>query len=1261
MKHELSLTATDIDTWADSKLAQTHLPLLVRRLVFATASGLAAASFRAGEGVALPGWDGIVEATGSAVYVPAGPSFWEMGTDQDIKGKADDDYGKRTADPLGAVPNTSAFVFVTPRRWSMKGKWKTIHTGTWREVRVYDADDIEAWLDEAPAVRTWLARLLGKRPDGVIDLEGYLQGWSGVTQKALSPELVLAGRGEVVAKLRAWVSGPPAVLTLRGETVEEAIAVVAAASLDAGDLAAQRLASRGIVVEAVQAWRDLAAGGKPLVLISKLGPGMDTAASAAAQGHHVLVPLDRSAPPANGELAIPRIGRQAAEEALRGMGLDEGRAQQVVRSAGGSLTVLRRQFAINQSLLEPPWVRTADARTLAGVLLLGGWDESSPADKALVERLASRNYADVEGALVEAERLPDAPLRRSGTVWQWVSREDAWTYLASRLTVAGLRLYAGVAAEVLGSLQPKFDLPAGQRFAAAVHGKQTPHSTWLREGLAASLGLLAVRADALTESVRAQTAGLVDGVVAGTLAAATDWRCWASLGELLQVLAEASPDAFLDAVDTALAAGPTDWKKLFEEAGPTGSPSHSGLLWALELLAWSPQHLSRAALLLAKLDAVDPGGTRGNRPSASLLGILSGWYPQTAAPLATRLKVADLIAARLPDVGWRLLVRLLPSTKGSFALPHPQPRWRDWAVSWLPDVAMPAVAQHVAEVHKRLLAQAGEDAARWVDVVKALDDLPQPQCEEAVDALAGKVTKDWPRDGRLKLWECLRDVLHHHRSFPDADWAFGEAIVGKVDALYAACAPESLAERNAWAFAYRVHLPSPPKGGDIREEARLTNELRRGSIEAIVAAGGVDALIAFGRSVERPEIVGSVAAGVVTAPADEDRILCACLPATDEKERALGRGFLGARSWAGAPALVSTLDRLRAQEGWAPDVQASALGPFPLNDDTWAVARRWGGEVEQAYWARVDAQRLRLGPKDIAYAAERLLASGRPDAVLALGDELFDGEAHAPRLDLDLVFRALDAYLVPPPDPNATKRAPVGSYELGLVFEALETVNGVDEGRLALLEFAYLLVLEDARKPPKVLHRVLASDPASFVEVLKTLYRAEGDPKTEADADTKALAQASYRLLRSWKGLPGQSDGGALDGAALREWITAVRRDCAAAGREKVGDLRLGEVLARSPVGENAAWPHEAVRELLESVDSPELARGFSLAVRNSRGVVRKSIGEGGGQERALAAKYAGYAEALSVESPKTAAVLRKIATSYEREGAEEDEEAKLD
>ena len=83
-----------------------------------------------------------------------------------VTSKANDDYQKRTENPLGLDMATATFVFVSSRRWNSKRKWEREcrEEGKWRDVRAYDADDLVAWLQQSPEVAEWFAGLIYRLP-----------------------------------------------------------------------------------------------------------------------------------------------------------------------------------------------------------------------------------------------------------------------------------------------------------------------------------------------------------------------------------------------------------------------------------------------------------------------------------------------------------------------------------------------------------------------------------------------------------------------------------------------------------------------------------------------------------------------------------------------------------------------------------------------------------------------------------------------------------------------------------------------------------------------------------------------------------------------------------------------------------------------------------------------------------------------------------------------------------------------------------------
>jgi hypothetical protein len=95
-------------------------------------------------------------------WIPRGKSGWEFGCDKNAARKAESDHQTRTANVSTQTRKNTTFVFITPRNWSGKGKWATDKKALeeWKDVRGFDASDLEQWLEQSvPAqkrFREWL-------------------------------------------------------------------------------------------------------------------------------------------------------------------------------------------------------------------------------------------------------------------------------------------------------------------------------------------------------------------------------------------------------------------------------------------------------------------------------------------------------------------------------------------------------------------------------------------------------------------------------------------------------------------------------------------------------------------------------------------------------------------------------------------------------------------------------------------------------------------------------------------------------------------------------------------------------------------------------------------------------------------------------------------------------------------------------------------------------------------------------------------------
>ena len=276
----------------------------------------------------------------------------------------------------------------------------------------------------------------------------------------------------------------------------------------------------------------------------------------------------------------------------------------------------------------------------------------------------------------EISLLPGAPIEQKDGRWKVAERLSSWKALGPRMFDGHLDKFQKVAIEVLCERDPQFELPSDQRYAASIHGKVMKHSHSLRKGLAETLALLGSHPQQLTSCSQGKAEGTARSTVSKILKRA-DWELWSSLNDVMPLLAEAAPKEFLDAVENSLSSSPCPFDGVFVQEGPGfgGRNYTTGLLWALETLAWAEEHLIRVIIILGELAARDPGGNWANRPANSLWTILLPWFPQTVAPVAKRIAAVATLQKEQPEVAWKLLINLLPQTHQSTSMSH-RPLWR---------------------------------------------------------------------------------------------------------------------------------------------------------------------------------------------------------------------------------------------------------------------------------------------------------------------------------------------------------------------------------------------------------------------------------------------------------------------------------------------------------------------------------------------------------------------------------------------------------
>ncbi|MDB5581514.1 MAG: hypothetical protein JWR80_6690 [Bradyrhizobium sp.] len=1247
------VSAEDLSNWANMNDAAHSLPTLISHLIQSTTGASIRVEFRSDEGTRYGGWDGLSRSDVASAYVPQGEAGWEIGTQRSgIAGKATDDYRKRTDEPGPLDPANATYVFVTPRHWTKKKEWAQARQqeGPWREVRVYDADDLVHWIELTPAVGLWLATRLRKFQEGMQTLDQAWEEWSRATAQPLTEDLVLSDRDREEAEVLRWLRGEPSVISFQATTADEVVAFFHATLAELPEEVAARYRTRCIVAVTHQAARALVDATGPLIIVlTDPHPGL--AKTLVARGHYVLQAYDERALAQGDVRVLARPSREGIARALEGAGIARTRAEALARDSARNLAILRRRMPSAPDSV-PRWATEPPPQALIAALLAGGWDEENKADTVQIEQLAEQPYDKVTAALMPYVGAFDSPLQKVGSTWRVASPADAWVLLARYFAPADIKRFEAVARTVLSTADPRFDLAPDRRWLAAIEGVRREYSGLLRHGIGQVLIQLALWGDnapAVPDAARR-----AEAIVANLLSGADPQRWW-SLSRDFRLLAEAAPDAFLTAIEDSLDANDPAIAVLFgsDEGGLHGAEYLSDLLWALESLAWSPRLLPRVTHALARLDALDIKPRRwSNGPANSLREIYLLWIPQTNATLEERLRSLDAIRRHEPGTAWKIMLGILPRGHDS-AMPTAHPRWRDFSVEQQEEVTFGLIAHGAAEITARLVADVGIDSARWVALLDRLSDFA-PDADAALEMLERVPMLLRDHGEKMVLWDKLRRVLHHHRQFASAEWSLPPETLDRLEAVYDQLAPHDPVERIAWLFGNGVALIHP--GGGWESEQREVDVVRRDTAGALYAEGGVPAILSLARAVVYPGFVGKALYENGLDAMQLQAMIEASLRSDDASERGVAFGLIVNALAEHDDAWVDQLiDRARCCH-WGDDALMVIFRALPIRATTWNRAAALGDEVEAAYWAGVPAFWLEEG-EDAAFAIRKFISAGRARDALGLADH---SKARVPSALLIELLREAGHHW--PRDGAEHNDVVMFQHHVAEIFQALDLRTDIDEGEFARLEWEYLALLEHSQRPAKVLIKALSEQPSLFIDMIKAVFKPSDDsgvvePEREDKEHVRAMAHQAYRLLSLWDRIPGTREGGDIDATELIVWIEQARTLASAVGRAEIADSQIGNMLSASTMGDDGNWPAEPVRAALDRFHSAAMLDGFGIGKSNRRGVTWRSP-DGGVLERHEASQYRRWADAIVHEHPYTAKALNRLADSYDDRARREDEEA---
>ena len=1183
-----TIKAKQINEWAGSTDAPNLLPVLIRCLIHRTlpAEDIKSIDFPGYEQFYRPGVDGeLCTKTGNA-WVPKGVSEWELSTQKNVIAKIKSDFHKRQP-----INPKASYIAVTARNFPNKRRIEDELS-----IRVYDANNIEQWLEQSSVTALWLSEKMGQKQSALQISSQYWNDWSQETKPAIPINLLLQKREEEKIRLLTNINDTCSrkSIHIAADTRKEAIAFICACVEDNPAFTSIIVDSQEGISQLKQL--NLYKATNNAIVIATEPIARDLPDSITKHVKLIVAEARNERKHVENTIILPRVDNFDI------VFQDFETSKQKYAITRGSISALWRNLANNRAKRHPNWLPKESHHLFLWLTLVGGWDEAYDGDKDILKKLSGiEDFSIWQTFAQKLIHVEDAPLKTSNgdkQAFRLFQRIDAFQLIVDEIIPDNVDRFLELAQDVVtvtdpGLLQPRH------------------YSDFLRDGIVNGIAILSVQNEhhKLLNTLPQKIKKFYNEIFKPE-------KAWYSMASLLPKLAEARPEDFLIELRTALDDRPDEIRLLFHH------PSHisANLLWALEGLAWKPDRLEAIldylCLLQHKFEQ-EMARNIHNRPSNSMRTILHSWLPQTHANIEQRkcalAKLFDLHPAQAAE-----LALSIARYTDNVGYHNYTPLWRDDALgikrvtfaerSEMIFHAIDRLEQYIRDnkhclTHKKKLC---------LDMFASFDWWGPEKLDSMYEAI---LSNKWDAKAKAELYSHAQLTIEQIKYHVKRKTKFAQrkqAVLPVVEKIYKQYTPEDLIEQNLELFDRRQrHFLL---GDDLGERRRI--------FIVKLFDQGISAFVRLVANAKQPEDVAiTISQMPETIPASFLKELLVNLIKSDEindnrlymfmnnifshyaKRDQAAQPFTANKAIEIVKELFSHFDDLSSSR------KAAVLHSIRLDEK---MGRDYideqPEEIQRTYFSRpkqlrkfehIPEKNNQADPEMARWLAKYYLKYKRP----RLAFQTFHLVTDIPPYEL---YKLLRASYVDSEDDGPPEDSWLAQYDLVDALRYLE--NNLDslkgeapsnqdmEKEIVLLETCHLdpseSSKEDQRSNPWLVYRELALNPYLFIQILFAV-------KSTTDQITTL---AAHKIIDHWRSpIPGQEND-TINKDKLKAWVSEARSLGKKHNIAETADYQIGAILANSPVSSTEIEPDQAVCQILEELNSKDMFEGFVITRINNRG-----------------------------------------------------------
>lgn len=1196
------ITATQLANWADDEKSRNLLPKLVKKLIYASKHGVKEVVIPTDEQIQEPGWDGVVTSLSddrdNETFIPNGTCLIEMGTNKNVRAKANDDYSKRCKDSLGYNPKECTYVFVTPRNWSRATTWERdkVKDGIWREVKVINATVLADWIEACPTVESWLSKEYGISING-LDLESFWDEWSTNSEgKKLDLSFAISGRDKVSQELCAKIAQHHDISVICKST-EEALAFSAASLLKYGT---QEQINRTIISYNDNTTKELVKNFKDLIIlhngskISNLNPYLQEKNISIV---YLLPAVSKSigAIPTNC-IDLPDVDIPSFAQALSLTLDDEHLAYQYARDTGRNITILRRRLGFDGTM--PQWSNSKDLIKLLPAFILGMWNEECEGDKKVLEKLTGQNYTIYKQFLNGILHEEDSPFVKVGAEWLLKSPYDVMSLAMPYICDSGLiEILKGICKAITDDVDTTLK---DDWYKKTYHRFNLKYSYSIRRGILRTLILLSVFSD------KEELVNDVNYTISQLTRPNVDWWLTACHSDILSLMAEAAPYNFLKVIENDLHSDNsiirTIFKNDFAHKSLFGNSVHYiSILQALEVTAWLPNCLPIASEILLSLCNLGAKEGHVNSPFTSLKEIFNILFPHTFATTNKRVSVLKNLFYKNQHIAFKLCSELIKGRQSGFSNYSPT-LWRTFG-KYQPIVPNSNEYYLLLSCCVELCCSVDNlSEAEYLSLLDILCDEQKPKIQDNEKKLI--ITTLNKKSPQLKGNQVILKRLHRIDYFD-----YVSSLKKKVQRsnwikkLIETVTPEDLIGQVLWKFDHNYLEPSIYDKDYKNRGTKIYNN-RKAAFNKILKNKGLSGIKELLERTDMPNVIGQLLAGqkvpskyieFVLKFSNNKSFTCAFFRMIYYKHPKI-------------------FNKIITSNTYDENTKCFILSSLAVIDSKIVkYLDSFSENFRKAFWNNIDSN-IYVGKENLDYACSNFCHEERYDVAINLIDI---GNYNDVSITTNTIVEALLGAFTHP-NPMLENLNP---YDLEKIIKDLDSRPDAEDKDVIDIELFFTAWRNEPIDKNSRLVKAVYSDPHFLFSMICCIYppKHSNESCRNISLEEETLAIASRIIIENLKTLPFIDEKGNIDGYKLRKYVDNLY-NLGIENDRKIGTaIEIGSLLGNTPINDD--FPQDEICQILQDYNDEDMLNSFRVRLYNRRGAAFRQVYDGGDQKRDLVEK----------------------------------------